>query len=62
MHGAEIYMPAPVTKLNQLESGKWEVETPHGTIKANRIVNAAGQLWFFRPIVKGKTHRSIFHV
>ncbi|XP_065060512.1 dimethylglycine dehydrogenase, mitochondrial-like [Rhopilema esculentum] len=42
MHGAEIYMPAPVTKLNQLENGKWEVETPHGTIKANRIVNAAG--------------------
>lgn len=43
MHGAEVYMPAPVTKLNQLENGKWEVETPHGTIKANRIINAAGR-------------------
>ena len=44
MYGAKIYMPAPVTKLNQLEDGRWEVETPHGTIKAKRIVNAAGNL------------------
>ena len=43
MYGAKIYMPAPVTKLNQLENGKWEVETPHGTIRAKRIINASGK-------------------
>lgn len=41
-YGAEIYMPAPVTNVNQREDGKWDVETPHGTIRANRIINSAG--------------------
>lgn len=42
MHGAQIYNPAPVTALNPTADGKWDVQTPHGTIRANRIVNATG--------------------
>ncbi|XP_013400474.1 dimethylglycine dehydrogenase, mitochondrial isoform X1 [Lingula anatina] len=41
-YGAEIFMPAPVTGLKQTASGGWEVNTPHGTIKAKRVINAAG--------------------
>uniref|UniRef100_A0AAQ6A6L8 Dimethylglycine dehydrogenase n=1 Tax=Amphiprion ocellaris TaxID=80972 RepID=A0AAQ6A6L8_AMPOC len=42
MYGAQIYNPAPVTGLSQMSDGKWDVQTPHGTIRANRIVNTAG--------------------
>lgn len=42
MHGALIYNPAPVTALNPTADGRWDVQTPHGTIRANRIVNTAG--------------------
>uniref|UniRef100_A0A7N8XVI2 Dimethylglycine dehydrogenase, mitochondrial n=1 Tax=Mastacembelus armatus TaxID=205130 RepID=A0A7N8XVI2_9TELE len=42
MYGAQIYNPAPVTALNPTTDGKWDVQTPQGTIRANRIVNAAG--------------------
>ena len=42
MYGAQIYNPAPVTSLNPTADGKWDVQTPHGTIRANRIVNATG--------------------
>jgi len=42
MYGAEIYMPAPVTGLNLRSDGRWDVLTPHGTIKAKQVVNAAG--------------------
>uniref|UniRef100_A0A8C6KVL1 Dimethylglycine dehydrogenase n=1 Tax=Nothobranchius furzeri TaxID=105023 RepID=A0A8C6KVL1_NOTFU len=42
MYGAQIYNPAPVTALNPTPDGKWDVQTPHGTICANRIVNTAG--------------------
>ena len=42
MYGAEIYMPAPVTGLNYRSDGRWDVKTPHGTIKAKHVVNAAG--------------------
>lgn len=42
MYGAQIYNSAPVTGLTSLENGKWDVKTPHGTIRANRIVNASG--------------------
>ncbi|XP_034403046.1 dimethylglycine dehydrogenase, mitochondrial [Cyclopterus lumpus] len=42
MHGAQIYNPAPVTGLIPTADGKWDVQTPHGTIRANRIVNATG--------------------
>ncbi|XP_077988994.1 dimethylglycine dehydrogenase, mitochondrial-like [Glandiceps talaboti] len=41
-YGAEIYQNSPVLGLKQTSDGKWEVETPHGTIKANRVINAAG--------------------
>ncbi|XP_077988471.1 dimethylglycine dehydrogenase, mitochondrial-like [Glandiceps talaboti] len=41
-YGAEIYQNSPVLGLKQTSDGKWEVETQHGTIKANRVVNAAG--------------------
>lgn len=42
MYGAQIYNPAPVTGLKSTPDGKWDVHTPHGTIRANRIVNTAG--------------------
>ncbi|XP_078379447.1 dimethylglycine dehydrogenase, mitochondrial-like [Oculina patagonica] len=42
MYGAELYMPAPVTGLNYRSDGRWDVQTPHGTIKAKHVVNAAG--------------------
>lgn len=42
MYGAQIYNPAPVTGLTPTSEGKWDVQTPHGTIRANRIVNATG--------------------
>ncbi|MBN3322733.1 M2GD protein, partial [Atractosteus spatula] len=41
-YGAQIYYPAPVTGLTPTADGKWIVETPHGTIKSNRIINATG--------------------
>ncbi|PWA26835.1 hypothetical protein CCH79_00001166 [Gambusia affinis] len=42
MYGAQIYNPAPVTGLRPTADGKWDIQTPHGTIRANRIVNTAG--------------------
>lgn len=42
MYGAQIYYPAPVTGLTPTADGRWDVQTPHGTIRANRIVNATG--------------------
>ncbi len=42
MYGAEIFQNAPVTSVNQKEDGTWEINTPQGTINANRVVNAAG--------------------
>nr|XP_006819782.1 PREDICTED: dimethylglycine dehydrogenase, mitochondrial-like [Saccoglossus kowalevskii] len=41
-YGAEIYQNAPVLGMKQTSDGKWEVETPEGTMKANRVVNASG--------------------
>ncbi|XP_006796961.1 dimethylglycine dehydrogenase, mitochondrial [Neolamprologus brichardi] len=42
MYGAQIYNNAPVTSLKPTSDGKWDVQTSHGTIRANRIVNTAG--------------------
>ncbi|KAL0965325.1 hypothetical protein UPYG_G00279790 [Umbra pygmaea] len=42
MYGAQIYNPSPVSGLIPTREGKWDVQTPHGTIRANRIVNATG--------------------
>ncbi|CAH3022869.1 unnamed protein product [Porites evermanni] len=42
MHGADIYMPAPVTGLNHRTDGGWDVQTEHGIIRAKLVVNAAG--------------------
>lgn len=43
MYGAQIYNNAPVTSLKPTSDGKWDVQTSHGTIRANRIVNTAGE-------------------
>lgn len=48
MYGAQIYNPAPVTGLSPRPDGKWDVQTPHGTICANRIVNATGLYFSLR--------------
>ena len=42
MYGADIYMPAPVTGLELRSDGRWDVQTPYGTIKAKQVVKAAG--------------------
>eukprot|EP00079_Xenopus_tropicalis_P012797 XP_002940239.2 PREDICTED: dimethylglycine dehydrogenase, mitochondrial isoform X1 [Xenopus tropicalis] len=41
-YGAQLYYPAEVTGLIPQPNGTWDVVTAHGTIHANRIVNAAG--------------------
>ena len=41
-HGAEIYQGAPVSATRAREDGRWDVTTQHGTITADRVVNAAG--------------------
>lgn len=51
MYGAQIYNPAPVSGLRPTADGKWDVQTPHGTIRANRIVNATGT--YLRPSGQG---------
>ena len=43
MYGAQVYMPAPVTGLHFRPDGRWDVHTPHGTIKTKHVVNAAGK-------------------
>merc|ERR1712096_470908 len=39
MHGAEIYLSCPATSLSQCSDGGWDVGTPHGNIKAKRVIN-----------------------
>uniref|UniRef100_A0A8C2VWM2 Dimethylglycine dehydrogenase, mitochondrial n=1 Tax=Chinchilla lanigera TaxID=34839 RepID=A0A8C2VWM2_CHILA len=41
-YGALLKYPAPVTSLKPRSDGTWDVETPQGSLRANRIVNAAG--------------------
>ncbi|XP_036770038.2 dimethylglycine dehydrogenase, mitochondrial isoform X1 [Manis pentadactyla] len=41
-YGALLKYPAPVTSLKSRSDGTWDVETPQGSMRANRIVNAAG--------------------
>ncbi|XP_012871272.1 PREDICTED: dimethylglycine dehydrogenase, mitochondrial [Dipodomys ordii] len=41
-YGALLKYPAPVTSLKPRPDGTWDVETLQGSIRANRIVNAAG--------------------
>nr|XP_002815732.3 dimethylglycine dehydrogenase, mitochondrial isoform X1 [Pongo abelii] len=41
-YGALLKYPAPVTSLKARSDGTWDVETPQGSMRANRIVNAAG--------------------
>uniref|UniRef100_A0A8D0ZPI7 Dimethylglycine dehydrogenase, mitochondrial n=1 Tax=Sus scrofa TaxID=9823 RepID=A0A8D0ZPI7_PIG len=41
-YGALLKYPAPVTSLKPRSDGTWDVETPQGSMRANRIVNAAG--------------------
>uniref|UniRef100_H3BFA1 Dimethylglycine dehydrogenase n=1 Tax=Latimeria chalumnae TaxID=7897 RepID=H3BFA1_LATCH len=42
LYGADLYFPAPVTGLTPRPDRKWDVETPHGTMRANRVVNTSG--------------------
>nr|XP_031530534.1 dimethylglycine dehydrogenase, mitochondrial isoform X6 [Vicugna pacos]XP_031530540.1 dimethylglycine dehydrogenase, mitochondrial isoform X6 [Vicugna pacos] len=41
-YGALLKYPAPVTSLKPRSDGTWDVETLQGSVRANRIVNAAG--------------------
>lgn len=42
MYGAQIYLSCPATSLQQAEDGSWDVGTPHGNIRAKKIINAGG--------------------
>ncbi|XP_066273140.1 dimethylglycine dehydrogenase, mitochondrial-like [Branchiostoma lanceolatum] len=42
MYGADIYQKTMVTGLGMRGDGSWNVDTPYGTIHAQRVVNAAG--------------------
>lgn len=42
--GAEIYRHTPVAAIRRLTGGEWELTTPHGVLRAEYVVNAAG-LW-----------------
>ena len=44
MAGAEIHRKTPVVELKPEADGGWLVVTPHGTIRAEAVVNAGG-LW-----------------
>ncbi|XP_068952407.1 dimethylglycine dehydrogenase, mitochondrial isoform X1 [Petaurus breviceps papuanus] len=41
-YGALLKFPARVTNLKPRSDGAWDIETPQGSIRANRIVNATG--------------------
>ncbi|XP_015275090.1 PREDICTED: dimethylglycine dehydrogenase, mitochondrial [Gekko japonicus] len=41
-YGALLNYPVEVTNLKSRSDGTWEVETPHGIIRASRVVNTAG--------------------
>ncbi|XP_007066755.2 dimethylglycine dehydrogenase, mitochondrial isoform X1 [Chelonia mydas] len=41
-YGALLNYPVQVTNLSPRSDGTWEVETPNGIIRTNRIVNTAG--------------------
>lgn len=43
-YGAQLNYPVQVTNLKSRSDGTWEVETPLGTVRAKRIVNAAGRI------------------
>lgn len=55
MYGAQIYNPAPVTGLHPRADGKWDVQTPHGTIRANRLVNATGLSFSLSQVVRSSS-------
>uniref|UniRef100_H2LAS5 Dimethylglycine dehydrogenase, mitochondrial n=1 Tax=Oryzias latipes TaxID=8090 RepID=H2LAS5_ORYLA len=59
MYGAQIYNPAPVRALTPRSDGKWDVQTPHGTIQANRIVNTAG---FGKELFESDLDRIMEHI
>jgi len=42
--GARVFQETAVEGLTMCSDGRWEVRTPKGTIRADRIINAAG-LW-----------------
>lgn len=43
-YGAQLNYPVQVTNLKSQSDGTWEVETSLGTVRAKRIVNAAGRI------------------
>ena len=44
-YGAEIYLASSVQGLNLNADGSWDVQTPHGTIKAKKIINCGGKVF-----------------
>nr|XP_031302976.1 dimethylglycine dehydrogenase, mitochondrial isoform X8 [Camelus dromedarius] len=58
-YGALLKYPAPVTSLKPRSDGTWDVETPQGSVRANRIVNAAG---FGKELFESDLDRIMEHI
>ncbi|XP_063114474.1 dimethylglycine dehydrogenase, mitochondrial isoform X3 [Cavia porcellus] len=58
-YGALLKYPAPVTSLKPRSDGTWDVETPQGCLRANRVVNAAG---FGKELFESDLDRIMDHV
>ena len=42
-NGAKIYQGAEVTSMKQTNDGRWEIETPEGSIRSDKVVNSSGK-------------------
>ncbi|XP_032330816.1 dimethylglycine dehydrogenase, mitochondrial isoform X9 [Camelus ferus] len=58
-YGALLKYPALVTSLKPRSDGTWDVETPQGSVRANRIVNAAG---FGKELFESDLDRIMEHI
>nr|XP_031530546.1 dimethylglycine dehydrogenase, mitochondrial isoform X7 [Vicugna pacos] len=58
-YGALLKYPAPVTSLKPRSDGTWDVETLQGSVRANRIVNAAG---FGKELFESDLDRIMEHI
>ena len=54
--GVVIRRFCPVTSIEKLPSGEWQVRTPHGDVTAEKVVNAAG---YYAPIIGRMVGREV---
>lgn len=54
--GVVIRRFCPVLAIERLKSGEWEIKTPHGEVRAEKVVNAAG---YYAPIIGRMVGREV---